>query len=114
MDEIRSDTKLVSQDNTEEIHKLWKEHKAAVFPGECRGIEMNGADLVLCDAYAAGCISTFIKTGALDPKRKNVLIGCIEVLQQYLPSASGPTAAYFNPLLRLSQEVLHNVSSDEG
>jgi len=114
MDEIRSEPKQVLFDNTDEIHKLWKEHLAAVFPGECCEVEVNGRDLSLCDAYAAGCISTFLNTGALDPKRKKVLIGCIEVLQQYLSSASGPTAAYFNRLLRLSRGVLHNVSPDGG
>ena len=95
------------------LQALWQEHEAAKFPIECYGVEVDGADLVLCDSYAAGSISTFLEVGVLDTKRKNVLIGCIEVLHGYIVNAHGEPKQYFERLLRMSEGVLEETSQDD-
>ncbi|WP_392972479.1 hypothetical protein [Streptomyces sp. LN245] len=49
------------------MNRLWQEHLDAAFPAGLRGAEPAGIDVVLLDATAAGCVSTWLSDGgALD------------------------------------------------
>ena len=89
-----------------DVQREWRAHVAAGFPPAARGLEINGVDLVLLDTYAAGCIQSFVETGALDAERVQALQGCVEELESAVPLLGADTAEYFTRLLALSRTVL--------
>jgi hypothetical protein len=84
----------------------WKAHLAAAFPAAARGREVGGVDLVMVDTYAAGCIQTFVDTGSLDARRREVLRGCVDDLERTVPSLVGDASTYFARLLDLGRSIL--------
>ena len=99
--------------NILEIKKLWNEQVSKKFPSSSRGFEVEGADLVLVDSIAAGCIDTFVKNkGRLDANRKNYLIGCNEVLEKAVAVLSGDTKEYFSKLLTISIMIVNSFEQD--
>jgi len=68
------------------VARRWRDHLRAAFPAGLRGAERAGVDLVLLDAYVAGCVSTWLNNGgALDTDRHRILRDCIADLDQVLP-----------------------------
>ena len=60
------------------VNRLWQEHLDAAFPAGLRGAEPAGIDVVLLDATAAGCVSTWLSSGAaLDGERHRILRDCV-------------------------------------
>jgi hypothetical protein len=87
---------------------LWREHLEARFPDGWAGSEVDGVDLVMLDADAAGCIGAFVASrGArLDEPRIRVLRRCLGELQWVVDSLDGEARLYFERLRILSSEVL--------
>jgi hypothetical protein len=44
----------------DEVSGLWERHLGREFPADFRGEEVDGVDLVMLDADAAGCIETWL------------------------------------------------------
>ena len=89
-----------------DVQKDWRAHLASGFPAAARGREVHGVDLVLVDTYAAGCIQSFVDTGALDDERMKALQGCVEELQRAVPLLGADSVEYFSRLLEISRNVL--------
>ncbi|WP_326789994.1 hypothetical protein [Streptomyces sp. NBC_00151] len=67
------------------MNRLWQEHLDTAFPSGLRGAEPAGIDMVLLDATAAGCVSTWLSNGgALDRERHRILRDCIADLDLFL------------------------------
>jgi len=73
----RLSTTVIRRGAVNDIQKEWRAHLASGFPPAARGREVNGVDLVLVDTHAAGCIRSFVETGALDAERTRALQGCV-------------------------------------
>jgi hypothetical protein len=86
----------------------WREHSEAAFPDGCAGEEVEGIDLVLLDADAAGCIGTFVgsRAGRLDEQCIRILRRCLHELDTVVGSLDGEARAYFQRLRLLSRDVL--------
>ncbi|MFG2353384.1 hypothetical protein [Streptomyces sp. NPDC048521] len=68
---------------------LWRDHVDAAFPAGLRGAEPEGVDLVLLDAYLAGCVSVWRNNGGrLDAERHRILLACAADLDRVLPGIS--------------------------
>lgn len=96
-----------------EIQELWKRHLATTFPPECRGMEVEGIELVLLDADIAGCITAYLGQRVVhnwhDLKRKKTLRRCCADLARVDLKLEGRARAYFERLLLLTRKVLVNV-----
>ena len=91
------------------IEPLWREHEAARFPPASRCREVAGLDLIALDYTTAGCVSTFLDRGTLDPWRLAVLGLCYQVWGQVVALLEGEEWAYFERLERLAGLVLESV-----
>jgi hypothetical protein len=91
---------MVVGDQFERVIVLWDEHMGAAFPERLRGEEINGAEMVLADADAAGCIQSWLTSrGTLDPQRRAWIIAMLAQLNQVLPALTDPREArYFSRL----------------
>lgn len=87
--------------------RRWRDHLRAAFPAGLRGAERAGVDMVLLDAYVAGCVSTWLNNGgALDTDRHRILRDCIADLDQVLPLLDEADGVhYFQHLRGLAQLV---------
>ncbi|GAB4453226.1 MAG: hypothetical protein OHK0029_05630 [Armatimonadaceae bacterium] len=61
------------EEATKRLEILWQEHLFARFPPNLLGVSINGGDLVLLDSSLVGCISVYMKTGALDLWRTSLI-----------------------------------------
>jgi hypothetical protein len=86
----------------------WREHLEAPFPDALAGSEVAGVDLVLLDADAAGCISTYVagRGERLDDECRQVLGRCFAELERVTASLDGEARTYFGRLHGLVGEVL--------
>jgi hypothetical protein len=89
-----------------ELRRRWDAHRATAFPGEARGREIHGVDLVLVDSTAAGAIQTFLTNSSLDAGGVDSLSSAIETLEEGMPLLYGDSASYFAELLAIGRSVL--------
>lgn len=79
---------------------LWESHRSRDFSVACRGMEVDGVDLVLLDADLAGCVETWLGSSRdLDADRLRLLRERRDELERVLPvldDAAG--SAYFESL----------------
>lgn len=91
------------------IESLWREHEAAPFPTASRCREVAGHDLIALDDMTAGCVSTFLTLGMLDPSRFAVLGLCDHGLALVVAGLEGEDRASFGRLETLAGLVLEAV-----
>ena len=82
----------------ERLARLWKEHRSAPFPAGFRGVDIEGAELVLLDADVAGLVRRELD-GGLDGTGIAVLWACIADLDKAVPLIDETyCSAYFTRL----------------
>jgi hypothetical protein len=91
------------------MEELWRDHQEARFPAECRSKMVDDIDLILLDADTAGCVSTFVSRGTLDPWRLAVLGICYRDLAVVVHDLLGEPKAYYARLEKLAGLVLRRV-----
>ena len=95
------------------VEDIWQQHLDAPFPSGCRCKEVAGIDLIMLDANAAGCISTFISRGRkLDLWRLAILGLCYHSLALVTADLEGEAHDYFARLEELAGLVLAAVRDD--
>jgi hypothetical protein len=94
---------------TSQVEELWRDHQAAAFPAECRSKTVDGIDLIMLDADTAGCVSTFLSRGTLDPWRLAALGICYRDLAVAARALVGEPATYYARLEELAGLVLRRV-----
>jgi hypothetical protein len=95
------------------VNRLWTEFMQLPFPDACAGEEVEGMCLVSLDSYTAGCISTFVDRGQLDPSRLDILRHCATELQRVLPKLKDKPLQYFTLLNDLVTATLQEVGGSE-
>jgi hypothetical protein len=94
------------------IEELESEHRAARFPAELRGHDVDGIDFVMLDADIAGCVSTFLmRKHILDPWRTAVLGLALGNVERLVPQLEGSALEYFRRLGFLARSVLREVAA---
>ncbi|KAA3643080.1 MAG: hypothetical protein DWQ07_21420 [Chloroflexi bacterium] len=92
------------------IKQLWNEHRAAKFPKDYSGEEIEGIDLVLLDMDVAGCILKFLQNGSKLDLWTTAILGLhyrdLTLVRQEL---EGEAKEYFQRLETLSRLVLEKV-----
>ncbi|MFJ9458422.1 hypothetical protein ACIRST_25455 [Kitasatospora sp. NPDC101447] len=79
----------------EHLARQWQEYTRAPFPASFRGVDVDGADLVLLDVYVAGLVHRELN-GGLDDDGIAVLWQCIADLSRVVPLIDEAyCAAYF-------------------
>jgi len=97
----------------DEIQMLWQQHNAAALPDGCRGVGVEGTDLVMLDADTAGCVQTFLeRSGQLDLYRVAILGLCYRELAVALRVLEGDAQEYFGRLEKLARLVLEAVAHE--
>ncbi|MCW3843554.1 hypothetical protein ONA70_25965 [Micromonospora yasonensis] len=85
------------------VAQLWEAHLRAPFPSGLGGTEVEGVDLVLLDADAAGCVRTWLDNGGhLDDWRRSVVSSCSHQLDLVLPVLADEAAGYYRRLRDLT------------
>lgn len=95
------------------VKRSWTEFMRLPFPDGCAGEEVDGICLASLDSYTAGCISTFVDRGRLDPTRLKILRQCATELQQVLPKLKGKPLQYFTLLNDLVTATLQEIGGSE-
>ncbi|WP_042457194.1 hypothetical protein [Streptacidiphilus jiangxiensis] len=86
-----------------DLARLWAEHRAAPYPASFRGVEVDGVDLVLLDAEAAGLVGRELE-GVLDDLGVALLRACVEDLDKVVPLiGEASCAAYFDRLRTITR-----------
>ena len=88
------------------LDQLWHQHLAAAYPTESTDLEVVDVDPVLIDSAIAGCVDTYLKTGALDTKRRQVLTESVRELETLMPRLTGEAHLYFDRLKRMGDIIL--------
>jgi len=89
-----------------DIRSAFEAHKATFMPRSCEGKEIDGVDLILLDADAAGCVSDFLASGMqLEEDRWEILLACAGQLRTVVPHLQGEERAYFERLRGLVDAV---------
>lgn len=98
-------------DAVKEVKAMWDEWKALPFPSRYGGKDVAGICVTSLDAYAAGCIHTFISCkGRLDDGRISILKKCRDELRVVVNELEGEARKYFNDLLLMSEKVFRLTS----
>lgn len=93
-----------------DIERSWKLFQWFPFPDDA-GLPVNGVELALLDADAAGCIKVYLSShGQLDSDRVEILTRCSHDLDIVLDHLDGSRANYFRALKQLCHMVLRSVS----
>src|SRR6516165_9742459 len=94
-------------DRRAEVAQLWQGHREASFPARLRGADVVGVDMVLVDAFTAGCISTWLdQDGRIDDRRWDVLADCEQQLLRVIAKLDDDATAYYQRLLDMTALVL--------
>ena len=94
------------------IEQRWREHLSASFPKRLRGTEIDGIELVLLDADAAGCIQSFIDSGGELSLVQTARLGLLlRDLTRVVPRLADDERGYFARLQSLSEQILERIAS---
>ncbi|MFD8789344.1 hypothetical protein [Streptomyces vinaceus] len=86
------------------LARLWEDHLSALFPDGFRGVDFDGADLVLLDADVAGLVQRELKDG-LDDTGIAYLWGCIADLDKIVPLINDEYCTSYFAILRTMAQV---------
>jgi hypothetical protein len=90
----------------DELRRLWREHREAVYPDGYRDKDVAGVALILLDADIAGCVSASPGGARLDPERARILEDCNRDAVTVTRELTGPAVGYFERLKRMAAIVL--------
>jgi hypothetical protein len=88
------------------------EHEDVRFPKGYGGTEVDGVCVTTVDAYAAGCIYTYVskENRSLDLERYQVLQKCKDDLEIVLGRVEGDAFEYFSRLHEMCRLILAEAS----
>lgn len=88
-----------------ELAAMWREFEVEEFPENGMGRAVDGLTFEQVDAVAAGCVSTFLRTGALDDECLALLDGALARLDRIVLAAGEEARPYFTRLLAIASDV---------
>jgi hypothetical protein len=89
------------------VTTLFEAHRKAPFPSRWRGADVEGIDMVMLDATAAGCASAWLEQQSLvDDQRWDVLAECEQRLIRVIPELDACGREYYQRLLDMTVLVL--------
>ena len=89
------------------VTTLFGAHGKAPFPSRWRGADVGGFDMVMLDAYPAGCVSVWLeRQGILDDWRWNVLAESEQRLIRVIPELDAYGRDYYQRLLDMTVLIL--------
>ncbi|WP_326557253.1 hypothetical protein [Micromonospora sp. NBC_01796] len=98
---------MTDDDRIKAVAELWAAHREAAFPARLTAVDIAGVEMVMLDAGAAGCISTWlINGGDLDDRWWDVLAAREQDLARVVPHLAGYEASYYQRLLDMTALVL--------
>ncbi|MBM0278075.1 hypothetical protein [Micromonospora tarensis] len=98
---------MTDGDRIKAVAELWAAHREAAFPARLRAVDIAGVGMVMLDADAAGCISTWLVNGGdLDDWWWDVLAAREQDLARVVPQLAGYEASYYQRLLDMTVLVL--------
>ena len=77
-----------------------------LFPSDCSGVDIRGIDLVTLDSDVAGCVSTFLTRGHLEPGSMDTLYYCNDCLDTVVLELQGYEGWYYRQLQALTSAVI--------
>jgi hypothetical protein len=93
-----------------DLAEIWRSFESTPFPDGIAGQDYAGICVTTVDTYAAGCIQSFVLSGALDDERVRALKSCTAELQTAIPHLPDSAKSYFETLHRLAVSVIEAVS----
>jgi hypothetical protein len=90
----------------QDLTARWERFVMRPFPRRLAGQDVAGIEPALLDTEAAGCVSTFVARGALDPRTRDIAAACAADLRRLVAALEGEPADYFAELLALTEAVL--------
>jgi hypothetical protein len=98
-----------------QLADLWREHLEAGCPGELKGVEIAGSDVVTLDAEVTAYVSAVImRTADTDERVCRRLHEIHEALERTLADAGKPVAGYCERLNRLVNAALLESRAERG
>ncbi|MDT9594115.1 hypothetical protein RDV89_13615 [Nocardioides zeae] len=80
-------------------------HRARPFP-DCRGVEIDGVDLVLVDADLAGCVDALLSSAGRSPQHEVELRRVVADLERVVPLLPAEWVPYFAAARDLGRAAL--------
>jgi|CXWL01.1.fsa_nt_gi hypothetical protein len=87
-----------------DVAALWTLHRDASWP---KALGRHEGELMTIDTVISGCATFFLDTPeGLDPKRVEMLRGCLSELENLLPELADDVEGYFVGLRHLGEVIL--------
>ncbi|MFC3898639.1 hypothetical protein ACFOWZ_44845 [Lentzea rhizosphaerae] len=81
-----------------EVARLYEQHRKLRYPNGQRGVEVAGVELILVDAYAAGCASSWLENDhELDEHVLWLAPFCLDELRKVVPVFADPRSEHYRP-----------------
>lgn len=101
-------SKLNRLEELKNIFRGWVRLRQKLFPSNCRGIDIRGILLDTLDSDIAGCVSTFLMRGQLEPRQKEALYYCNDCLDVVTLELQGYEGWYFRQLKALTSAIIEH------
>lgn len=99
-------SQLYKLEELQRIFRIWVRLRQKLFPSNCGGVDIHGIDLVTLDSDAAGCISTFLLHGHLEPNSMEALYYCNDCLDTVIIELQGYEGWYYKQLKALTLTII--------
>jgi hypothetical protein len=77
---------------------LYEQHRKLRYPNGQRGVEVAGVELVLIDADASGCVSSWLESnGELSERTLWCASHCLDELRKVVPVFADPQSEHYRP-----------------
>jgi len=81
-----------------EVVRLYEQHRKMPYPNGQRGLEIAGVELILVDADAAGCVSSWLQDGDdLNEQARWMAPLCLDDLRKVVPVFADPRSEHHRP-----------------
>ena len=98
---------MADDDRIKAVAELLAAHKVARFSARLTSVDIAGVEMVMLDADAVGCISTWLHNGGdLDDWWWDVLAAREQDLARVIPQLTGYEASFYQRLLDMTVLVL--------
>lgn len=99
-------SKLHQLEELQNIFRIWVKLRQKLFPSNCSSMDVRGVDLVTLDSDVAGCVSTFLTEGQLEPKSMDALYYCNDCLDTVILELQGYECWYYRQLKALTSAII--------